>query len=602
MTHAFLYIPTNSGSAEVDGLSKGMQTFRQFKSLELTDTARSDVASVAVAPCQKAAEKHICRSGDGQLLIVDLGTWLPLPSMAGCDASWLIQQYQNLGVREMARKLQGFFVLLIIDLRLRQVHVVTDRCGSLHVFFRQLADGYAVCTSSAVLALCGEARFDPVAVHEFVATGIIYEDRSLWADVKKIGPATILTFDSSGTHTQKYWNFSEVAAESLSLDEAAEKTFHGLVEVLKGLPTGTQPLVSDLTGGYDSRLLLAGLLEAKHPFETTVSGNEGHPDVVVAGRLAREFGLRQQHIVAKQVPSPEEFEAALRITDGEYNVFEYSNIMLAHHALSKEHAMSLNGCFGELARGYWWELLWPRLAQRQPLDAEMVARRRFAAIGYDSSVFETTARLDLGAHMTEVVRRAIKPITDFPNTSQMDCVYYTLRMQRWQGRIASSTNQIWPAFSPIGLAQVLDPILAAKANTRIRSLLVRKLFARFSPTLSRIPLEHGYPPMPATPLNIWRFAPVLDHYGEKILSKVASRLKVGRKNPATAQPLQLEDTALFRETDMPGWIKAPVLLNTGLFRPEPLLSMLDPGGSKGGLHVEQWCRLITLEALARQIL
>ena len=606
MAHAFMYIPTNSDVADVDGYTKGVLALRQFKAVEISDAARSDYASMAVAPSQKGGEKGICRSSDGALWIVDLGTWLPLPASSGRDAAWLAEQYCSLGVRDMARSLQGFFALLIVDLRSRCVHVVTDRCGSLHVFYRQLSNGHAVSSSSAVLALCGRHDLDPLAVHEFVATGIIYEDRSLWADVKKIGPATVVTFDSRGVHSERYWDFSEVRTETLNLDEAAEEIHGGLVEVLRSLPKGDQPLASDLTGGYDSRLLLAGLLDSDRPFRTTVSGSDGHPDVVVAGRIAREFGFRHQHIVSKTVPSPEEFDSALRMTDGEYDAFDYSRILHVHRLLSTEHGMSLNGSFGELARGYWWELLWPRLAQQGPLDAELVASRRFAASPYDKTVFSHVAQFDLRAHMTEVVRRSIEPITFFPNTSQMDCVYFTLRMQRWQGRIASSTNQLWPAFSPTGFAQVLDPLLTAKTNTRFRSLLVRKVLARFSPALSRIPLEHGYPPMPATPLTLWRFAPLIGHYGGKVLSKVSARVGLaqaayGGEGAALVQGWRSGYSTLFSEAGMSDWMREPVLLDTGLFHSGALRTILDLNGITAGTNAEQWRRLVTLESLLRRM-
>ncbi|MDO8934099.1 MAG: asparagine synthase-related protein, partial [Rhodocyclaceae bacterium] len=444
MSHAFLFAPQADSPAGSQTFPKGVEALARFKAVPVTDTATSGVASVAIAPGGKATDRRITRSADGQVWIVDLGTWLPLPAIKDCDAAWLVEQYLAHGAHDLARRLQGFFALLIVDQRSRQVHVVTDRCGSLHVYWRKLADGHAVCSSSAALALCGEAKLDPVAVHEFVATGIIYENRSLWQDVKKISPATVLTIDRDGAQTSQYWSFAEVDAESLNLNEAVEQTHQGLVEVLKALPAGEQPLVSDLTGGYDSRFLLAGLLEAGRPFRTTVSGSKGHPDVLVAAHIAAEFGLQHQHIAANPIPSAEEFDAALRMTDGEYDAFDFARILQIHRLLSAEHRMSLNGSFGELARGYWWELLWPRLAQRQPLDVAMVARKRFAAVGYDKAVFDPTAQLDLGAHMAKVAGRATQPLAGFPNTTQMDCVYYSLRMQRWQGRIASSTNQLWP--------------------------------------------------------------------------------------------------------------------------------------------------------------
>jgi asparagine synthase (glutamine-hydrolysing) len=605
MSHAFLFVPADHSPAESQSFAEGVQALSRFKAVQVTDTATSPLASVAVAPSAIAADKRIARSADGQVWIVDLGTWLPLPAERGRDVLWLIEQYLAHGVQALARRLQGFFALMIVDQRARQTHVITDRCGSLHVYWRMLANGYAVCTSSASLAMCGKAQLDPLAVHEFVATGIIFEDRSLWQDIRKIGPSTVLTIDVSGVRENRYWIFAEVASEALSLDQASERTHRALVDVLKALPAGEQPLVSDLTGGYDSRFLLAGLLEAQCTFETTVSGSAGHPDVQVAGRIASEFGLRHGHIEAKPLPTPEEFDTALRMTDGEYDAFDFARILQIHRRLGAEHSMSLNGSFGELARGYWWELLWPKLGERQPLDVGMVARKRFAAIGYDKLIFAPAAQLDLAAHMAEVARRVIQPIVGFPNTTQMDCVYYSLRMQRWQGRIASSTNQLWPAFSPIGFAQVLDPILAAQANTRFRSLLVRELFARYAPGLAQIPLEHGYPPMPATPLNLWRFSPLLGHYCGKVWSKVSAKLGVGRNQPTanTMQPAaqQAGHESFMRNTGLADWQLSPSILQTDIFHAAPLQKLLEANGLSGTPRAEQWRRLMTIEALLRKV-
>lgn len=598
MSHAFLFVPA-AGQTEAPGFEKGVRALGDFKGVQIADSATCATAFLAVAPSAKATDKRIARSADDQVWIADLGLWLPFPAERGRDAAWLIDQYLAHGAEGLARRLQGLFALLIVDQRTRQVHVITDRCGSLHIYWRQLADGVAVCTSSAVLAKLGDAQLDPVGVHEFIATGILYENRSLWQGIRKIGPATVLTLDAAGAKQQRYWDFTAVEPERLNLEQAAEQTHHGLVEVLKALPDTGEPLISDLTGGYDSRLLLTGLLAAQRPFHTTVSGNANHPDVTVAARIAAELNLQHQNISAPPLPTAEEFDAAVRMTDGEFDAFDFARILHIHRRLAAGHGMSLNGSFGELARGYWWELLWPKLASRQPLDVAMVAKKRFAAIGYDRNIFAPAARLDLAAHMTEVAGRAIAPIAGYPNTTQMDCVYYSLRMQRWQGRIASSTNQLWPAFSPIGFNQVLDPILAAQADTRFRSLLARRLFQRFAPPLARILLEHGYPPVPASLFNLWRFSPLLGHYGGKVINKVAAKLGMARKPAApTARP---DDSALMRETGIAEWQNSPLILETGLFDEQALRNLLDNNSLTKGPRAEQWRRLMTLEALLKQL-
>ena len=82
----------------------------------------------------------------------------------------------------------------------------------------------------------------------------------------------------------------------------------------------------------------------------------------------------------------------LPVTDGEYDMVEYANVFRVHHQLSKSFDVSINGSFGELARGYWWELLFPNPAKTGKLDGELVARKRYTTQLYDERLFEQSKR------------------------------------------------------------------------------------------------------------------------------------------------------------------------------------------------------------------
>ena len=600
MAHALLHVSNSSDIQEL--FNRDLNRLNTFKQIAANSHPIGDYSAVALAPAKAGQTVSVDYSTDGKTWLAALGTWLPLPSRRGADTQWLLDACLRDGPVALSRQLQGIFVVFIGDKTTGKVHVITDRCGSLHVFYRTTPNGHAICTSSAVLS--SGSPLDPVAVHEFIATGIVFEDRTLFRDVRKLPPASVATFCCDGKYTvEQDWTPSEIRAESLGCNEAADAVHAALTRVLRALPETRQPLVSDLTGGYDSRLLLAGLLDAAIPFETTVSGSETLPDVIVAQHIAQAFGIRHGRIAPGTELDGESFQSAVRMTDGEYDAFDYARILRVHRELSSRYAMSLNGSFGELARGYWWELLWPRLGKKVPLDVGKIARKRFAALPYDKSIFTGAARLSLEKHMTEVLERAREPARNLPNTTQLDWIYYTLRMQRWQGRIASSTNQLWRSFSPISFAEVLDPILAAKANGRFGSLLARTLFERHAPRLANIPLEHGYPPCRITPFNFWRFMPLANYYAEKVWKKLAQR--VGRQvvstTPASqkAQSLRESNARLFAECGIDQWLTNPRLTDTGLFDKNRLQAALDPDRSLGGTALEQWRRLVTLEALLR---
>ena len=584
------YEPGTSTEAELD-----TRRVSNYKGRPPLDRLDSDWASVALYGRERGTASRIGRHRNGSWMAA-AGCWIHRNGVRADDVDGLLVRCLEVGIKQLSLELEGVFALAFGDGRTRKVHVVTDICGSMHFYARETRMGVAFCTSS--LGLSQDGELDPIGLHEFIATGTIYEERSLWRGVRKLPPATIFSAGAGTLEEERYWRFADIHPESLGLNDAAECLYESLTLALRRIGTSFRPAVADLTGGYDSRMLLCGLLGSGIEFQTSVSGLEDSPDVRVARSISSQFNLSLRRSQPPDQPPPALIEQAIRLCDGEYDVFDFARILHTHEPASREFAISLGGSFGELARGYWWELLWPRLAAARPLDAEMVARRRFAVIPYVSGIFSAACALPLERHMGEVARRAIADLQHLPNTSQMDALYFTLRMQRWQGRIASSTNQIWPALSPFGFPSVLTPMLSAHANTRFRSLLARAMLAKKNKLLATIPLEHGYPPCPASVTNLHRFLPVATHYGSKVMERMRSRL-LSPAPPYVAPSVAERYSQIFNATPVQDWLLRPSILETGFFETEPLMSFLDPAQPLGGRKLEQWQRVVSVECSLR---
>jgi hypothetical protein len=368
---------------------------------------------------------------------------------------------------------------------------------------------------------------------------------------------------------------------------------------LKAVGARYQPVMADLTGGYDSRLLLLGLLERGIQFDNTVAGASDSPDVITAKAIARQLGLNLTPVEEQAQFDIDDFNQALRLCDGEYNAFDCARIMRNQAPFTNNHGASLNGSFGEVARGYWWELLWPHLDKKAPLNAEMLARKRFGAVPF-VDVFKAPPSTTLAQHLTGVVSRTVAPFGDLPLASQMDYLYLTMRMQRWQGRIASNTNQIWPAMAPFGFTSVLTPMLAAQTSSRFRSLLPRYMFAQRHEILANIPLEHGYPPTVAKLSNIHRFTPVYFHYQHKVLQKIAAKFRPAAS--ATAPPLtaRARYQSLF-DQGLDNLLAALRVLDSPVFEETTTRALLSSSTPLGGYKLVQWERMITLEYSLRAL-
>src|ERR1700722_13093855 len=79
----------------------------------------------------------------------------------------------------------------------------------------------------------------------------------------------------------------------------------GPVAAVRPLGERGVPVELSLTGGKDSRLIAAALTAAQVPFRARTHGFASHPDVIVAGMIARLLGI--EHVITEPRPvAPEQ--------------------------------------------------------------------------------------------------------------------------------------------------------------------------------------------------------------------------------------------------------------------------------------------------------
>ena len=530
--------------------------------------------------------------------LVSSGSWFHSSRFGAGAEARLLSRYLKVGIQKLVEELDGFFAILIGDGRTGEVLLITDIIGSCHAYSRVLPGCIAISDSSAMLAAIGETELDLTGCQEFLATGILYEERTLFRDVRKTEPASVYVF-SKGVERSKtrYWRTASLVPDTLDGTEALEGLWNSLIDSAKAIHTTFPRLVCDLTGGYDSRVLVAAFHGAGVPFSVTVSGSPESQDVRISRMIAAHFGWEHLHIEANEAQTFGKAKEAFSYTDGEYNILEYARILGIHKPLSERFDISVNGSFGEVARGYWWEDLFPYAGDVRPIDTEALARKRYAWQPFDPLLFPPEKRLNLVSHFKGIIERTNSEMKGFPNTFQMDNTYLYMRMQRWQGRIASSTNQQWPCISPFMFRPVLEALLQTRSGLRRRSLLTRKVLTKHLPSIAAYPLEHGNPAMPLTWSNLHRFLPLIGHYSKKIKERLVRKFRSGA---AVAHPDSMAGEAkqrlsLWREEEVKSLLLPSRMGLCNYMDPTTLSAFLDNSLRAEFRHGEQWARLLTLE-------
>jgi hypothetical protein len=530
--------------------------------------------------------------------LASLGVWFHADGFACGEERRLLDAYLRRDPRSFALSLDGSFVIVVGDGRTREVRIITDIIGNSHCYWRRLSRGIAISGSALLLASLEDFRLDTLAHQEFIATGIIYEERTLFREVRKFGPGAVTRFAQGGADPkiERYWSIASVTPESLAGREGVERTWGEIGAAVRRVSKTFPRIVCDLTGGYDSRLSAAAYHAAGTRVAATVSGPPSSGDVRVSKGLAKMAGFEHLYLEAPRGITPERMRGALRLTDGEYELAEYSRIEWVHETLASKFDASANGCLGEVARGNWWEILAPDIGARRALDRRMVAAKRYAAKPYDAAVFRARERVDLVEHLAEVIGRTIADLDGSTNTMQLDATYILMRMQCWQGRIASSTNRIWPALTAFLFRPVLEAFLAARARERIGSGLVRGMLAEFAPRWADYPLESGVPAAPLGWRNFYRFAPVVNYYGRKVAAKVLRGAVWGTPGWFAAERLGLWSQEEVRGLLEPGAMRLAAVLDAqglGFF-------LLRSRGAEFALD-EQWGRILSLEITLRRL-
>lgn len=549
------------------------------------------------------------RNGTGTPVVVDsdtgnwlaaVGTWFHESGFASGQERRLLTRLNEVGPDQLVKELDGFFVVAIGNAVTREVTLATDVFGTLHCYFRSLDGVMAISTSSLILAGLDDISLDSIACQEFLQTGAMYEDRTFYKEVRKLEAAQCFRYkDGVLKGRQHYWRVTDLTPDSLDGSDSVDALRESALAAARLISSVFPQPVVDLTGGYDSRVGVAAFATAGLKFCTAVSGESAHPDVEISRELSSRMGVELRYSNPGTVSKFAQLQNALQLTDGEYDLVDYARIYEVQAALATEFDISVNSYSGEIGRGYGWEVLIPHTGKRIPLASATAAKRRFACSIYEEAIFPPDTRIDPSIHFKGVIDRINDGLENLPNTLQYDYCMSMLRCQRWYGRIASSTNQIYPCMSFFLFRSMIEPMLETNTRSRRNSLLMRRLLADIQPMLAEYPLDLGYPPLPVTWKTLHRFWPLIPLYGGKVINKIRGRLLSGHTD--SVESGGGPRLALWQDPGVQNALHRDNLQTTQIFDAKELERFIKASKLKNFQYPEQWSFLLSLECALQSL-
>lgn len=228
-------------------------------------------------------------------------------------ADWLLDAYGRHGTDALSG-LNGSF-LAAIDHVDREAVVGTDPVRSWECYYADAPDARCFGTDAATVArTVPSPSVAPEPLDEFLALGVVLDDRAVLQELSRIPFDGYLTATDTGTPERFVYDprdFDYATELAARLERALERRAR--------LP-GRKGLL--LSAGYDSRAVLAGIPDVEATFTV---GNEGDAEVGVAKNIADQYDASHETLV------PDETYLNTDIGDVQYGHGMLESLH-AHHA------------------------------------------------------------------------------------------------------------------------------------------------------------------------------------------------------------------------------------------------------------------------------
>ena len=176
------------------------------------------------------------------------------------DASYLVHLYEEMGY-EFLEKLNGWFSGVLLDLREQKLVLFNDRYGVNRIYYHENADGFYFSSEAKALLkiLPATRQLNLRSLGEVLCCEAVLQNRSLFSGISLLPGGSSWVF-SRGEPVKKKTYFKQEAWESqpeLSESDFYEKLKETWTRVLPRYFRGKQSIGLSLTGGVDSRMILA---------------------------------------------------------------------------------------------------------------------------------------------------------------------------------------------------------------------------------------------------------------------------------------------------------------------------------------------------------
>ncbi|GIK41920.1 MAG: hypothetical protein BroJett011_57530 [Chloroflexota bacterium] len=445
------------------------------------------------------------------------------------DLQQLLTDYLKQGAKVFER-LDGQFALVIYNGKEDSLAIVSDPFGLISIFYGQKGDQFFVSTSALAVAKGVQSQPSELGVRCFVAQGAVWGEMTLWQEVKRLIPATVLELTRQDVKKFTYWRFSlNDTIANLSLDESVACLIDVLSQTMRRTLAREGKAWLSLTGGFDSRTTAALVSYSGLPFKAYFHGQPDSRDVLLASLISREMGWEHEYFSLPEdwgTQRAEWLSRTLGHCDAHMNILKLSRIVREQTLKAQQLPVSWWGYGGETYRGYYWKQELLKTGATSTVNYDNLLKRFGSAttlVLKDQAKWKGVFDQELKAQLKTVGEQQ----PDWPNTVKLDLIgQYT--EHPLGGATISTVAGLQRAIAPLDFKEGVACVISVNHKWRSHARLVRLMLERINPSLAGIETADGGPALPMRLTNLPRFVPYWSNLAEKLMWGVGYKI-TGRR-------------------------------------------------------------------------
>jgi asparagine synthase (glutamine-hydrolysing) len=256
---------------------------------------------------------------------------------------------------EFFKTTDGVFAAVIYDRERMELNLVTDRYGLRRLYVWK---GRNLVWASALRTFLVLPEFVPKvdlkSLMDFMDLGYITEEKTWFSDVTLLPSGSVLTWDiqaNNGKET-RYWWWDEIKllGGCVDEDEIADELGDLFIRAVQKRMRPGERIGSELSGGLDSRAIVAAISRSARNVPTLTVGKDGCADRVIAGQAAAAAGIvnRQFSLTESNWLLPR--FRGVWLTDGQSDL-QHMHCIEATELYAKLFDICLSGFAGDLVLG-----------------------------------------------------------------------------------------------------------------------------------------------------------------------------------------------------------------------------------------------------------